>query len=341
MTQLDQLLRQLPERVEADDDAERRATAAARQLLRAAVASEATPTEPIVSRRHRGRLALACGLAATLAALMALIGSGTGSKPLGVEPASARLVLERAARAISSQAWHPLKPGERLYFRYLQSYPARNGPASPRPNGIEDVWVAGDGTARLVQHGFGPHGGQVLLFHATPGQRFAERRRQRAGARLPVMAYRQPYYWGAGTPVTYQQLLHVPTDPVGLRRWIERQVKPGGSAAARNGRVYSAVEALVSRSPLPPRLSAGLYRVIARLPEMRVIGQTRDPLGRPGVAVAFLGGLGAGHEELIFDPRRGEYLATRGVSPGGTIQYWQAIENQGVVRSDHQMPRAG
>jgi hypothetical protein len=96
----------------------------------------------------------------------------------------------------------------------------------------------------------------------------------------------------------------------------------------------------VTRSPLPPRLAAALYRVIARLPEMRLIGATRDPLGRPGVAVAFLGGGGKGHAELIFDRGTGAYLAERQVSASGGVDSWQAIENAAVVRSPLEISRA-
>ena len=157
------------------------------------------------------------------------------------------------------------------------------------------------------------------------------------------MAYGQSYSWGAATPLTYQQLIHLPTDPVKLTRWIERQARLIGGS--HDGRIFSIAQALASEAPLPPKLSAALYRVIGRLPEMRVIGETRDPLGRPGVAVGFLGGRGA-RGELIFNPNTGAYLAERTISlsatigaPPGTVMEWDAIENQTVVRSDHQIPR--
>jgi hypothetical protein len=340
VTQVDALIRQLRDGMEADDEMQQRAADAAREVLRAAVASESTRTRWTVSTRHRRRLALIGGLAAAIAVLLALIPSGSSNKQLGVQYASARVVLERAARAIARQPWHPLKPGEWLYFRYLQGIPPHDGPAPRHANGTQDSWVAVDGTARLVQRGMGPLGGQVLLTRATAGGRLAEQRRQRDGSRLPVMAYRRPYRWGAETPLDYRQLLHLPTDPRRLRRWIEREARHGGSTT-RSSRIYSTAEALVTRSPLPPPLSAALYRVIARLPEMRVIGPTRDPLGRRGVAVAFLGGLGGGREELVFDRKTGAYLATRDISPSGTVDTWAAVENQAVVHSDHELPGVG
>ena len=102
------------------------------------------------------------------------------------------------------------------------------------------------------------------------------------------MAYSQRYYWGAGPD--YQQLINLPTDPAKLRRWIERHaINPGSTCASgvSDCNTFSFVESLLIGGPLPPKLSAALYRVIADLPGMRLIGPTRDPLGRPGVAIGY------------------------------------------------------
>ena len=85
-----------------------------------------------------------------------------------------------------------------------------------------------------------------------------------------------------------------------------------------------------------------MHHVIARLPGMRLIGPTHDPLGRPGVAVGLFFKNQPGRIELIFNPTTGVLLGERGVSlnakamhaPVGSIIDWNAVERQGVVESD-------
>lgn len=353
MTQLDELLRERSDRVPIDDVAERRALDHARNALQAATVAP----PPLVARRRRAgrrtaRLALAAGLAAAIVAVLASLPGGSGNDvgQFGPATASARTVLERAAQAISQQTWHPLKPGQWVYFRQLGSNPGHNGPASARANSIEQVWLAANGAARIVQRPGVVSGGDVLLFHQPRGAILSEQRRQRVGSHLRVMAYGQRYYWGAGPD--YAQLVRLPTDPSNLRRWIERHaINPGSTCApgVSDCQTFSFVEALVAGGPLPPKLSAALYRVIADLPGMRLIGPTRDPLGRPGVAVGYFFKHQPGRAELIFNPTTGVFLAERGISldpkkmhaPVGAILNWSAIEHAGVVSSEYQPAVSG
>jgi hypothetical protein len=276
------------------------------------------------------------------------LGSGRDVGQFGPATASARVVLERAARAISRQAWDPLQPGQWLYFRQLGSTPGHNGPAPADANSVEQIWLAADGAARIVQRPGVVSGGDVLLFHQPPSEVLAEKRRQRLGTHLRVMAYGQRYQWGAGPD--YQQLIQLPTNPAKLRRWIERRaVNPGSTCApgVSDCNTFSFVESLLVGGPLPPEVSAALYRIIASLPGMRLIGQTRDPLGRRGVAVGYVFEHQPGRAELIFNPNTGIFLAERGISldpkrthaPAGAVVYWNAIEDERVVGSRYQTAR--
>ncbi len=344
MTQLDELLRERLDRVPIDDAAERRALGHARHTLQAATVAP----PPLVARRRRtGRLALAAGLAATIVAVLASLPGGSGNDVghFGPTTASARTVLERAAQAISRQTWHPLKPGQWLSFRQLESNPGNDGLASARANSVSQTWLAANGAARIVQRPGVGSGGDVLLVHQPRGAILSEQQRQRVGSHLSVMSSGQRYYWAPGAD--YTQLVRLPTDPSKLRRWIERQaINPGSTCATGvlDCQTFSFVEALVAGGPLPPKLSAALYRVIADLPGMRLIGPTRDPLGRPGVAVGYFFKHQPGRAELIFNPTTGVFLAERGISldpkkmhaPIGAIDNWKAIEHAGVVSSEYQ-----
>lgn len=344
MTQLDELLREHSERVPTDDVLEQRALDRARHTLRAASVAAPRPALRRRSARRTARLGLVAGLAAAIVAVVASLPGGPGNdvSQFGPATASARIVLERAAQAISRQTWHPLKPGQWLYFRQLGSNPGHNGPAAPRANSFNHVWLAPNGAARIVQRPGVVSGGDVLLFHQPRRAILAEQRRQQLGSHLRVMAYSQHYYWGAGPD--YQQLIHLPTDPAKLRRWIERNaINPGSTCApgVSDCHIFSYVEALVVGGPLPPKLSAALYRVIATLPGMRLIGPTRDPLGRPGVAVGYFFKHQSGRDELIFNPTTGAFLAERGISldpktmhaPVGSVVDWTAIDHESVVTS--------
>jgi len=351
MTEIDELLQTHGQSVPIHDDVERDALDRARRALRAAIVAGPAPA----ARRRRGRrprrLALIAGVAAAIVAIVASLplGSGHGVGRLGPATASARIVIERAAQAISRQAWHPLKPGEWLYFRQLRSNRDHDGPVPARANSVDQVWVAANGAARIVQHPGVVTAGDVLLSHQPRRKVLAEQRRQRLGSHLRVMADRWPYSWWPGAD--YQQLIHMPTNPADLRRWIERNAIDPGSTCADGGsdcNLFTFVEALLTAGPLPPRLSAALYRVIATLPGMRLIGPTHDPLGRPGVAVGYFFAHQPGRLELIFDPTTGVFLGERGISldakkqgaPPGTVVEWSAIVDQGLVHSDHERPRS-
>jgi RNA polymerase sigma-70 factor (ECF subfamily) len=345
MTQLDELLRKHTQRIPVDDALERQALDHARHTLRVAAANERVRSPRRRSPRHIGRLTLIAGLAATIAALPAFLPGGAGNEAsqLGPATASAQSLLQQAARAISRHAWQPLGPGQYFYYRQIDSYPQHNGPVPARPTEIQDVWVGANGFARIVQTG--PDtvipGGDVLIFHATPQQLQAERQRQRHGAHLRILAYSQKYQWGA---LDYQHLIHLPTDPSKLQRYIEQHATGGGP---RFSDIFSYAENLLTGAPLPPKVSAAMYHVIGHLPGMRLVSSTHDPLGRPGVAVGLFFKDQPGRIDLIFNPRSGVLLGDRGVSlsakaehaPVGSVTDWTAIDRQGVVNSDHQPTR--
>jgi RNA polymerase sigma factor (sigma-70 family) len=341
MTQLDDLLRQHSQQIPLDDLPERDALDHARKALQTVVVSDPTRVPRRRSPRRAARVALIAGLAATIAVVVALLPGGTrnDAAPLGPATASAQSVLQLAARAISSHAWRPLRSGQYFYYRDVGSYPGHNAPASDHPTEIQNVWVGSNGFARIVQTG--PDtviaGGDVLIFHATPQQLRAERERQRHGAHLHILAYPQKYRW---LNLDYQQLIQLPTDPSVLEQYIERTATGGGPRFAH---IFSSVEGYLTGAALPPKVSAAMYHVVARLPGMRLIGPTHDQLGRPGVAVGLFFRNQPGRAELIFNPTTGVLLAERSIAlnpktihaPVGSVVDWSAITRQGVVNSHH------
>lgn len=343
MTALDELLRQHTQQIPVDDPVEREALDHARHTLRVTAANEQLRSPRRGAPRHIRRFTLMAGLATTIGALVAFLPgiSGKDAGQLGPATASAQTLLRQAARAIALHAWQPLGPGQYFYYRQIDSYPQHNGVAPARPTEIQDVWVAANGFARIVQTGPSTviAGGDVLINHATRQQLQAERNRERHGAHLHILAYPQKYQWGSSPD--YQHLIHLPTTPSKLQQYIEQHATGGGP---RSSNIFSYAEGLLLGAPLPPKVSAAMYHVIARLPGMRLIGPTHDPLGRPGVAIGLFFKNQPGRIELILDPNTGVLLGEREISlnakadhaPVGSVTGWTAIDRQGVVNSNDQ-----
>jgi hypothetical protein len=132
-----------------------------------------------------------------------------------------------------------------------------------------------------------------------------------------------------------QQLQQLPTDPTALERRLRdgalrdglRLPEPGGMNRCRrptptqrcrglieadaNVDIFQAATWLLARPITPPALRAALFRVLARLEGIRVLGPMTDEQGRSGTAVAItFDGL---RHELIFDPRSSLLLAERDI----------------------------
>ncbi len=340
MIGLEELLRERNHAVPSGDAVERQALDRARQTLRAAIADEAQTRGSVASRPLRPRrwlrLAVVGGLAAAIAVAVVALLPGRAHNDfggLGPAPASAKVLLLRAAARIERQSWHPLKPGEYYYVRTEGRTPYEKGPTPAstkraRQLQVSDTWIGADGFGRVVQRG-----DEVLLFHASPQRIAVEHQLQNRRAHLQVLAYSQPYLF---VDRDYAQLIRLPAKPVALRRFIERNAR--GSGSPQNRAALYAGGLLQQGAPLPPALTAAFYRVIASLPEMRLIGRTHDPLGRPGVAVRFLGGRGGGYWEMIFNPRTGSLLSDRYTQANGRLSGWDAIVTTSIVHSDQQLP---
>ena len=347
MTEVDELLRQRDRTVPSGDGIERQALDHARQTVQAAIAAEARTRGTAAPRRRlprhwpwltfAGALVAAIGVAliALLPARSPLLSGGTHNDfgILGPAPASAKVLLIRAADQIERQRWHPLQVGEYYYVRTESRTPYENGPTpastkSARQLHVSDTWIGADGFGRVVQRG-----DEVLLFHASPQRIAAEHQLQQQGTHLQVLAYSQPYLF---VDRDYAQLIRLPTKSAALRRWIERHAIGSGSREDRAALYAGAL--LQQAAPLPPALTAAFYRVIASLPEMQLVGPTHDPLGRSGVAVRFLGGRDGGYWEMIFNSRTGALLSDRYTQANGRVWSWDAIVTTAIVHGDDQLP---
>jgi hypothetical protein len=154
-----------------------------------------------------------------------------------------------------------------------------------------------------------------------------------------------------GWPSTsYRYLNSLPSDPVRLKAVIAANVKHelGGSSDTA---IFDAIYNLLQATVLPPRLNAGLYGVLTRLPGVRFDAAT-DLAGRPGQGL-YMVQEGYLKMEIVVNPRTYAYLgyedvavrAHTSVATDGTrrirkgqVLGWEALLASGIVNRPGQLP---
>jgi hypothetical protein len=135
---------------------------------------------------------------------------------------------------------------------------------------------------------------------------------------------------------SYQELQEFPTEPGELREILcEGSVKlaAGLSGAPKHcdgpRNVLDGVFSVLANTPVPPKVRAGLMRLITDYPGMQQLGTVTDPLGRTAVGLAApfesADGRGSIRREVLFDQRTGMVLGSRDIQlePGPDSQKWQ------------------
>jgi hypothetical protein len=174
-------------------------------------------------------------------------------------------------------------------------------------------------------------------------------------------------YPGVGAYYSDYDPAGLPTQPAALLRAIEREVRatrtpPAPTAGATFSEVATAsvFEVIADRllfASTSPALRAALYRVIAHLPGVQLLGWQTDRIGRRGIAVAISHaevGDEATRRELLFDPATSEPLQTQLVQmapltdipgtaplPAGTVLGYTVFIKRGIVNSIEDLPGGG
>ncbi|MEA2250998.1 MAG: hypothetical protein QOG70_1240 [Solirubrobacteraceae bacterium] len=284
------------------------ASAAARAAARARVAG-AGPRRRRPGRRGTAAIAAAGAMAAAAVAIV----SGVDDGRVGPASASARPVLARVA-AVAAR---------------------REGPGVPRDD--QFFYIASEGTELVV-----------TAIHGTSYSYFVVNRRESwlSVARRGRLSVREPGRPRFVTPTDRRRWIAAgrpplepalpPTQPMSPVRHYEigsdrfstaalraydptpRQLfdrlraRVGNAGQTPDGEVFVLIADALRDGPQPPRLRATLYRALALVPGVELVGPTRDRLGRDAVGVAYTERTGLRHE-LLFDPRTSEVLAERQV----------------------------
>lgn len=310
------------------------------ELLRTTLA---TPVDP--RPRPRSRRILIAGTAVAAAAALAAAALLPGER-LGPSPAAAQ-ALDRVAVAAAAQPAAPA--GRWAYTRARTLYGTTNTDEPPYtvllPSEREN-WVGPDGAARIVE---------------TPGKPIflseSDRRRwQAGGGRMAAGATRDTRYRSLPTSLALSaDVAGLPTEPdaleAALRRDVRTQNPPPEDGYSEDGELRDRISSLLNSPASSGELRAALYRVLARLPDVELTGDVRDPLGRSGIGFKSPGGYGDEpvwtSRLLIVDPRSGDVLAEQTVlerrvewidaAPGDVIGEIVYVE-QGWVDSPEERP---
>ena len=256
---------------------------------------------PRKASRRWPRALLVCAIAAGALALLApRLHDAPPGVVVGPAPATAAEVLRGAAKAAERQP--RLAPGEYLRVRMLRT--ARVGGSISRSRWTS--WMAPSGRARFLVE---PLGGTA--FSRSDTRCTAARCVIRDGASTPEAA--PPARYGPG--FTASQLQHLPTHPAALLRAIERRAAHANDPNGYRGDPWEGGFPLLV-APIQPQLRAALYRALASLPGVRVLGH-EEVGGRRGIALerrvpGSPGGAPAGWRVIVVDPGTGELLAARG-----------------------------
>ncbi|MEU6380089.1 CU044_5270 family protein [Streptomyces sp. NPDC046909] len=150
----------------------------------------------------------------------------------------------------------------------------------------------------------------------------------------------------------YRSWENLPTDPDKMLAWLYEH--KGGEGHSDAYFAFKEATGLVLESILPPKVSAALYRAVAKIPGVVLVKDSVDAVGRHGTAVGFVDEKGANRQELIFNSKTWLPLGIRdvvlkdaktnpgevcnGVIKAGSVQATTAVLERAVVDKKGERP---
>ena len=256
---------------------------------------------------------------------------------------AAAAVLRRAADAALASPPVRLKAGEYWYEENIGTYlavtGARQGTMEAFVPQVERYWI----------------GARSWIRRDVPGRiRPAQPITHPWQRRLLSTFIANPSVSGRGSgfdlPVSYRRMLRAPSSTSALANWVlYAEVAPAFTPKPRDRAqiMFTTIHDILIEPMVPARLQAGLYRVAATIPGVRMLGLRHDTLGRTGLAVGFVDHNSGFEDELLFDPSSYALLdydtTTRhrsGPLPAGTVTQETAFLAAGLVHRVGQVIRA-
>jgi hypothetical protein len=263
-------------------------------------------------RRSRRLITVAAAAAALFIGFSAFPPGG----PVGIDPVAASQLHEFATIALDSPAEPPPGPGQFAYEKTVSRglsafFSSRAGIVFRYSVPVtEERWLGTDGSGRSDSVV-----GQPTFL--TEQDQHAYERYLASG----LMAdERTTFDWGRSftdrySPgeLTFFDFSHLPTSVDALKGMIARREIIGGPGG--DWETFNIGGDILTWSYAPPELRAALFDLMADLPGVELLGQTRDALGRAGVAVGYTHD--GQRQEVVFDRDTGGVLERRWVSVSG------------------------
>jgi hypothetical protein len=273
-------------------------------------------TSPRRPRRARRAMLATAAAVATAGATVAIV-SGLDEGQVAPAPATASEALRQVA-TVAEQRSGPGVPRDDQFF-YVASEGTELVTAAPTSDPADsysylytkrrEIWLSVDRGGLLRDSQVGP----PRWLSPRDERNWIAAGRQDAGGRIgrdetPMGAIHE-YYIGDEKFTTAQLLAYDPT-PQELFDRLRSRV--GDRGQSPDGEVFVEIADALRDAPQTSRLRATLYRALALVPGVQLLGNVRDRLGREAVGVAFTEHTGL-RQELLFDPHTAEVLNERQV----------------------------
>jgi hypothetical protein len=283
------------------------ARAAARGQLVARIDEAERPRRSRSSAWRSGRvrlLAAGTAVAAVTAALVLGAFSGGGQ----VAPAAAT-VLRDAARAAAIQAPVSPGPGQFVFTRARSAYLSSSGGWSVLSPSRRETWISLDGSRK----------GRVRTVYGKPRFVSPDQRAAWVAAGSPPLARAGTVEDATISGASIVDPALLPADPDALLEKIEARAIRGVEGPPGEAETFVLIGDLLRQAYLPAAVRAALYEAAAELPGVESLGEVSDPVGRPGLGVAYTD-RGTRHE-LILDAETAALLGERETLVGGGAPY--------------------
>jgi hypothetical protein len=351
MDELDLLGRLRADQPDLDPFAERRV----RNRLLATAGADPAPAAPARRRRWaagpgRSRTPLRIGVAA--AAMAAVLATGvavTGLRsddgtPIGSSAAAAEQLNRAADAALKVPAAPTPKAGQVLYRREAGGQPvATDGPGASAHlcASVHETWMPVDPKQRVIVRRT-----DGIVLRSGNGDPTAYPR----DPKCEYMTFVEDVGTGAGGFAGPEELAALPTDPRALYEHMRREAEGKGSSLDDETFVLLTDVARTASPYLTPKLTAALYRAMAYVPGIELVGPATDLLGRPATVVGRTEDRRGTRQEALFDPATGRMLGERqtvtdpdtafdgerGLRRGATL--WQSVVAVSVVDRVRELP---